>query len=68
MGGIPVQRGVWDSPILGQDNLIFKLKGNQTKTPHSLPAQRSFSAFSKSSLIWPLPTTSTLLRAAAILT
>lgn len=68
MGGTPVQSGVWDSPILGQDNLIFKLKGNQTKTPRSLPAQRSFSASSKSGLIWPLLTTSTLLCAAAILT
>lgn len=46
---------VWDSPILGQTS--SKLKGNQTKTPHSLPAQRSFSAFSKVAYFWPLPTT-----------
>ena len=66
-GRDPCPQGVWDSPILGQDNLIFKLKGNQTKTRLSLTAQRSLSASSKSGLIWPL-TASTLLHAAAILT
>lgn len=68
-GGSPVQRGSGIGPILGQDNLIFKLKGNQTKTPLQSPGPKIIFSIFKSSLL--LLATSYHLhsaRAAAILT